>query len=337
MCIRDRYHRKRYPVEKSRYYQCVGRLLPHRIGQIIEELLKEMGYRKGQDFAVWINPKQGNDVDLKVWFHGQLIIVAEILNWSIKSKLSEKRKENIVNNLLSYNCEGLLICTVLENLNFEEFEKREISVLRIGYQLLPKDFYMFFSKKSQTELRKIDSKETRNDIKLKIKEILKEIGIKFVNLQRIAFDGGQNSNSEKKFKTLNEEVKEKKIVKKKEKGEERLIWSEVDRVCRQYGFRICNYCLHNLRDECSKLKEFNKLRMERYRREFTDEELYNYRMKKTEIVNCIRKRIISQIKGYRTFSRKIDIRDLDTLRRIKKEKEQYKITDFLNGRVPKIL
>jgi len=60
--------------------------------QIIEELLKEAGYKKGEDFIVWVNPKQGNDVDLKVKLHGKYILVAEILNWSVKSILSQKRK-----------------------------------------------------------------------------------------------------------------------------------------------------------------------------------------------------------------------------------------------------
>ena len=163
---------ERFPTKKDRYCRCVGRLLPHRVGQIIEELLIEAGYKKGEDFIVWVNPKQGNDVDLKVKLHGKYFLVAEILNWSVKSILSEKRKQNIIRNLLSYNCKRILICTVLNETEIEEFERKGIAVIKIGYQLLPRCFYGFFKDKNQTEARRIDSKQTRMDIKSKIAEYL---------------------------------------------------------------------------------------------------------------------------------------------------------------------
>ena len=73
---------KRYPIKRTSYTQSVGKLLPHGIGQIFQEL----------GFKTWINSGQTNGVDLKVYDNqDNLLLVAEILNWSIGSLLSEKR------------------------------------------------------------------------------------------------------------------------------------------------------------------------------------------------------------------------------------------------------
>ena len=146
--------RKRFPIEKTRYLQCVGRLLPHRISQVFKEL----------GFETWINSRQGNDIDLKVYLGDELIIVGEILNWSIYSKLSYKRKENIINNLSKYDCKKVLIYTILDDRDLECFANKGIDLIEIGYQLLPEHFYDHFLKKGQVYLRKIDSKETKREI-----------------------------------------------------------------------------------------------------------------------------------------------------------------------------
>jgi hypothetical protein len=153
---------RRYPVKRTVYIQSIGRLLPHRISQIFEEL----------GFETWINPKQGNDMDLKVFLGQKLIIVAEILNWSIGSKLSQKRKNCIIKNLSKYHCEKLLIYTILDKDSLEYFTNNGISLIEIGYQILPKTFYQFFSEINRTEFRKADSKETYTSIKRKIIDYL---------------------------------------------------------------------------------------------------------------------------------------------------------------------
>ncbi|MEM3458528.1 MAG: hypothetical protein QXN36_02740 [Candidatus Bathyarchaeia archaeon] len=147
---------RRYPIDKSRYYQSVGKLLPHRIGQILQEL----------GFGSWIAQGQSNDVDLKVFDdEGNLIIVAEILNWSSRSELSENRKNRIIKNLLHYNCKRLLIYTTLENEQvLDTFATYGISLLKIGFQLLPKYFYDFCANKNQIEYRKTDSRETIDNL-----------------------------------------------------------------------------------------------------------------------------------------------------------------------------
>ena len=50
-----------------------------------------------------------------------------------------------------------------------------ISVLEIGYQILPKCFYYFFEDKRQVIRRKIDSRETTLHIKSVISEYLESL------------------------------------------------------------------------------------------------------------------------------------------------------------------
>jgi len=95
-----------------------------------------------------------------------------VLNWSIKSKLSEKRFKNIVGNLNQFNCPKALIHTVLERNDIKKFEDKGIITLKIGYQLLPRYFYEFFSKKGQTRMRKVDSRKTKEDLEEKIQTLL---------------------------------------------------------------------------------------------------------------------------------------------------------------------
>lgn len=155
--------KRRYPVERTVYVQTTGRLLPRRISQILREL----------NFKVWINPKQGNDIDIKVWQNDTLIIAGEILNWSIHSILSKKRLRKMISNLKKFNCRKLVIYTILDEISLSEFRKNGIDTLEIGYQILPKDYYYFFSFKGQIERRKIDSKATKQDLKNKITAYLR--------------------------------------------------------------------------------------------------------------------------------------------------------------------
>ena len=151
--------------------QKVGRLLPHRISQI----MKELGYTQQSGYRIWINPNQGNDLDIKVWKYNKLVLVGEILNWSIVSILSKKRCNNIISNLSIYNCHKVLIHTNPLNMShWLKIHANGIDTLKVGYQILPKRFYDFFKSKKQITNRKIDSKKTKADITLKISKYLKK-------------------------------------------------------------------------------------------------------------------------------------------------------------------
>lgn len=156
-------HDRRFPVDKHIYFQTTGKLLPRRIGQILREL----------GFTVWINPNQGNDVDLKAWYDNELILVAEILNWSIKSRLSKKRRKKMISNLRQSPCNKVLIYTNLDRKHLPRFFFNGICCIKIGYQVLPKSYYEFFQNRGQITNRRMDSKIVKQDIERKIKRYLR--------------------------------------------------------------------------------------------------------------------------------------------------------------------
>jgi hypothetical protein len=158
----------RYPVKSFTYFQSIGRLLEHRLGQIFQEL----GYQ------TTISKGQSNGVDLKVYNQRELLLVAEVLNFSVYSELSDKRKNSIVTNLSEYNCRKLLIYSCMANENIiNDLGLYEISSLKIGYQLQPKHFYDYFAARNKTKLREVDSRETRQDLETKIVTFLHSFGL----------------------------------------------------------------------------------------------------------------------------------------------------------------
>ena len=161
---------RRYPVSQNEYTQKTGRLLAHRLWQQFTE----------QGHNTWICKGQNKGVDLKVLdCFGKEVIVAEVLNWSPKTNLSEKRKGNIIRNLLNYDCNKVLIYTAMGNeKNLAELRLLGISTLKIGYQILPKQFYWHFEAKNQVEGRKIDSRETTAHIKARVLEYLQLLRLK---------------------------------------------------------------------------------------------------------------------------------------------------------------
>jgi len=64
---------------------------------------------------------------------------------------------------------------VLGKNDIQKFEDEGIITLEIGYQLLPEYFYRFFSRKGQTIKRKIDSRETKEDMREKIQALMHKV------------------------------------------------------------------------------------------------------------------------------------------------------------------
>jgi hypothetical protein len=154
----------RYPIPLKKYMQKTGRLLAHRIGQCLQAI----GYN------TWICKGQRNGVDLKVSdLNGNLILVAEILNWSPYSEMSKRRKRWIIKNLSKYPCTRLLIYTAMKNESIlDNLGKDGIYTLKLGYQILPKFFYHHFERKKQIVARRIDSRETYLHIQLSLSKFL---------------------------------------------------------------------------------------------------------------------------------------------------------------------
>ena len=88
-----------FPCEQLEYVKTVGELLL----TILSEILTELGFR------VIVPSQRANGVDMKIFLGDNLIAVAEVLNWSISSRLTNNRKNNIIRNLNEYNCDKLQI------------------------------------------------------------------------------------------------------------------------------------------------------------------------------------------------------------------------------------
>jgi hypothetical protein len=171
---------RRFPIERKKYIQSVGKLLEHRLGQIFQELGFETEIAKGQ----------GNGLDIKVFRGNSLIIVGEVFNRSVRSSLSKKNKAGIIRNLSSYGCEKVLIYTCLQNKSILEDFPPGIFLLEIGYQIQPKFFYDFWARRNQVTLREIDSRETRQDIKSKLIDYLHSIELYPIPLVEVISQAG---------------------------------------------------------------------------------------------------------------------------------------------------
>jgi hypothetical protein len=160
---------ERYPIDQRLYTKCVGSLLQHRVGQI----LKDLGYRTK------VARVESNGVDLKVYKEeSNLILVGEIINWSCCSYPNKKRKKGIIRNLSQYPCRKLLIYSTMgKEFLLESLESQDISKLKIGYQLLPRHFYDHFARQNKILYRRVDSRETTQDIRAKIANLLQSFGI----------------------------------------------------------------------------------------------------------------------------------------------------------------
>lgn len=151
--------KKRYPLAKSEYLKAVGTLLPHRIGQILQNL----GY------TAHIESIHSNGVDLKVSSNEDLFLVAEILNWSPYTELNYKRRSCIQRNLCKYNCYKVLIYTSMKNSEIlEPLLDEGIILLCLDNQILPKVFHEFYQQRNQVENRTVDCKENIEHVRRKI-------------------------------------------------------------------------------------------------------------------------------------------------------------------------
>lgn len=151
----------RFPCEQIEYIKTVGELLLTILGEILTEL----------GFNVRINNQQANGVDFEVSLGQNLILVAEVLNWSIGSRLTYRRKGNIIRNLNQFNCNKMLIYTVPLS-NLYGLRANGIHLLEIGYQILPETYYNFFQAKEQLVRRNVDCDLTRREIRAKILDYL---------------------------------------------------------------------------------------------------------------------------------------------------------------------
>lgn len=148
-----------YDTDNESERRALGRLLSHRIGQI----LKKMG------FDAKVARGQSNGVDIIVSLNSKILLVAEIKNYNIRTKIPDKIIRDCIKKLEEYpNCKRYLIYTQMANKKvLTQFAERGISVFEIGYQLMPKEFFNSIRPEYRT-YRNVDSKFTSEDIKQKL-------------------------------------------------------------------------------------------------------------------------------------------------------------------------
>ena len=153
-----------YPCVFKTYRKCVGKLLPNIIGSIFREL----------GFKAVVNHQQRNGVDVEVFDWDRRIMVLEILNWNIGSRLYLNRKNSIISNLMSHpNCIKALVHTQrLPSSYIKELNKNGIFSIFIGYQVVYPICYNFFKSKATASARRPYSAVVKSHIKSKIFNLL---------------------------------------------------------------------------------------------------------------------------------------------------------------------
>jgi len=154
-----------FPCKKEEYCKIVGDILP----RLLARIFCELGFRP------LLNARQTNGVDIEAYRDDSLVLVGEILNWSISSRLSNKRKDKIVENLCMYSdsCKRVLFHSVpMSNID-DVFSENNIDLVCFGFQILPQDFFNFFLEKDQVIRRKQLNRETMNLVKNRVLNYLR--------------------------------------------------------------------------------------------------------------------------------------------------------------------
>ncbi|HMK94317.1 MAG TPA: hypothetical protein VK536_02835 [Candidatus Limnocylindrales bacterium] len=148
-----------YFAEEPKYRQALGKLLPHRIGRILDKL----------GFVTEISYGQSNGVDIKARINGRLVLVIETKNLNITTKLPDEIIQNCIDNLQAHPyCRRYFIYTQMANTkSLDKFKEKGIRVLEIGYQLMPRWFY-YSLVPSIRSYREIDTRYTTEDIRRKL-------------------------------------------------------------------------------------------------------------------------------------------------------------------------
>lgn len=127
----------RYPASRYRYTTIVGDILVRTLVRIFHD---ELGY------TVLVNPLQANNTDMVVLDKGELLYALEVINWGMPSYMSSRHYRNITSNLSEFKCPKFLVASFRTNLGKyeEEIEKEGITIIEIGFQLVPLSYYLWY-------------------------------------------------------------------------------------------------------------------------------------------------------------------------------------------------
>jgi hypothetical protein len=152
------------------------------IPTIVKEILKEYY----EDIEIEVNYYPRNGPDMVVCTHGRLLLKMEVLNWWIRTYLTQKRMTEIRDNLRGAPFKVLCIS---HPLNFRPLSRKVkavpkgllkgIHVFYTGYQVLPITYYEHFEKLDPqfTLFRAIYGEKTTNHQKILLKSFFEKIGL----------------------------------------------------------------------------------------------------------------------------------------------------------------
>lgn len=115
----------------------VGDILVKTLVRIFHD---ELGY------TVLVNPLQANNTDMVVLDKGKILYALEVINWAMPSYMSSRHYESITNNLSQFECPRFLVASYRTNLGIyeERIRKQDITIMEIGFQLVPLKYYLWF-------------------------------------------------------------------------------------------------------------------------------------------------------------------------------------------------
>lgn len=135
----------KYPCKSKTYNQCVGKLLPTIIGNI----LQVWGYK-----AI-VHHQQRNGVDIEVYDWDKKIMVMEVINWNFGTRMNNHRLNSIRSNLKSHpQCIKVLVHTIpLSGPHYKALKNDGILSFFIGYQVVKPSCHAFFQAKGTASYR----------------------------------------------------------------------------------------------------------------------------------------------------------------------------------------
>lgn len=157
------------PCEKREYNRIVGALLP----ALLAEIFLELG------FDVRTFEIETNGVDIEVYQDSKLTIAGEILNWSVSSRLSNKRKNGIIKNLCIYgdSCKKVFFHSVSQHNIDEAFTQNGIDLVCFDLQVQTPEFYEFFQRREQVYKRRPLNPETTQLVRRVVMDYLFSSGL----------------------------------------------------------------------------------------------------------------------------------------------------------------
>jgi hypothetical protein len=177
-----------YPTSRTHYCRSLGDLREKRILQILKALLPS-NYQ-----VVSHSDVSANGTDIKILHHDKSLAKFEIINEDLPSYIDSKRAFCIRKNLRRVKYKAL-VCSH-GNLTREAKKiLKNIPILKLGFQSLPKQFHVFYSKINQISKRKIANSRSLKLVKNLILAFLFKIG--FSMHMYVAHNKSNNKSNEK--------------------------------------------------------------------------------------------------------------------------------------------